>query len=1306
MKKQNKWLDNFGKADNANESNVSMSEDFVGLAYDTSGRNYSPSWGGQFAMGGSIPGSPGFTYARTAGSAPSEGKYAKKTMPSAQNGQEIQKQKYNESTLENIFEIFDPTGISSWNDVAASYMDTGMSDETKLEIFGALPLLGKVGKAGKYLSKVARNQAIPSLLRAIPYVGRGTDAVQAVQQYQSAPLLPSAPPAEVGQFGRYAGMGKMQNGGEMKFYQEGLDWKPKSMQDGGQQPLRVSTTDPRYAELYKNKQLGRWLDENNFDSQVPLDEVVVTGKDESLKEAMYQGSNRFLQNAFGVLGSSQTVPMELFTGKQQTPSEAWGFNTEGLSWYNPKSISNFAMDAVLDPMNAIGVGVADDILRASGRSIGKRVEFDPIQLSRLEPADFNFDLPKFKRSRPQLRGYEDDQVIANVARTVIDDNQLPPPPSMIHIPNSTFRQMTAAEKRQGVKDFLNYRDINSLGVQNFRDTEEAIDGWLTRNRFELPSDIDIQNRMSNLFKRYNIPVDDDFPEAVRNLPQNVKPQFLQEFVSTLPRKFTDDELMQMRIRYQDAQQSAAASSQPVIRNRSGLTKDEVIQRSKDKDKVSKMTEEEFQNTVLKPSGEIAEYVRGMDIDKLTYDPSSGRTILKDQRVMSEQEYADAFNQRIDLLNEIIADKNKSGVQYKVKELSPSGYLKFETPEQFIENSNVTVPAGESVWSVRLNPGQWRGEVEDIANSDYYRSIPGLEMSNTTGTVFSDRTPRKGTGAYESINEYLKQMDLGRVKPGFNSQTAFSKGAWENFIKTNRGVGYYANPNLVYGTMKTMLPVGFGASYLYNQNSEFKQGGVIKDNRGQWDHPGEITEINSNYITTRPDPLTGKTIDYDILAVSNTGDTKLMEPGKDYKFKGKKVTEFPLKAQEGIKVPEVEGSTLPEVLVTDIPERISRQNQLIQGTSPKRNYSIVDKKNNYIYYFSPKGEKIGTEPIITGASNNDVDVSPSMREFFEMRDTDNHEEYFQYLKDTKGQTTPSGIYSISGLRTDTAKNPDKLGSLFNKLFRPEREKEIEDIRIKDYGAQQNLFTLQSEFGVPSSKAIHGTMRDDRVDALENYDRDRNMSNGCVNVNGETMCFETLGKGSGVYILPEESDDLLYPSEKNNKERKTNKNYRNTRSTIAQELLSRGIEPEKEALDFIASVAEKETKGGRSKFAAVEQFAPHALAKSQGKFQIDPSAFKQYLPEDYDGSDSSGAEAVYNFFNENKEIDPVNMYRKYTGDEKGKYDKKFKSIYDKMSIVYRDGGRVGINDLDAQPKKKLNQLLNFTNNPDKDWLKKYQ
>jgi hypothetical protein len=69
-------------------------------------------------------------------------------------------------------------------------------------------------------------------------------------------------------------------------------------------------------------------------------------------------------------------------------------------------------------------------------------------------------------------------------------------------------------------------------------------------------------------------------------------------------------------------------------------------------------------------------------------------------------------------------------------------------------------------------------------------------------------------------------------------------------------------------------------------SKFEIGGVIKDDRGQWAYPGEVTEINSNYITMEGVP-------YDVVGVSNTGDTKLMKPGKNYKFKGKKVTEYPV-----------------------------------------------------------------------------------------------------------------------------------------------------------------------------------------------------------------------------------------------------------------------------------------------------------------------------------------------------------------------------------------------------------------------------
>jgi hypothetical protein len=41
----------------------------------------------------------------------------------------------------------------------------------------------------------------------------------------------------------------------------------------------------------------------------------------------------------------------------------------------------------------------------------------------------------------------------------------------------------------------------------------------------------------------------------------------------------------------------------------------------------------------------------------------------------------------------------------------------------------------------------------------------------------------------------------------------------------------------------------------------------------------------------------KGVDYPVLGISDTGDTKMMKPGKDYKFDGNMVTEYPL-AQGG------------------------------------------------------------------------------------------------------------------------------------------------------------------------------------------------------------------------------------------------------------------------------------------------------------------------------------------------------------------------------------------------------------------------
>ena len=86
-----KTKDNYGTKPNVNDDKATYPDGFVGMAYNTKGRNYSPAWGGQFAMGGALPGATGMMYARTINPAPSNGPYAKKTKASAQDGKEVMK---------------------------------------------------------------------------------------------------------------------------------------------------------------------------------------------------------------------------------------------------------------------------------------------------------------------------------------------------------------------------------------------------------------------------------------------------------------------------------------------------------------------------------------------------------------------------------------------------------------------------------------------------------------------------------------------------------------------------------------------------------------------------------------------------------------------------------------------------------------------------------------------------------------------------------------------------------------------------------------------------------------------------------------------------------------------------------------------------------------------------------------------------------------------------------------------------------------------------------------------------------------
>ena len=67
--------------------------------------------------------------------------------------------------------------------------------------------------------------------------------------------------------------------------------------------------------------------------------------------------------------------------------------------------------------------------------------------------------------------------------------------------------------------------------------------------------------------------------------------------------------------------------------------------------------------------------------------------------------------------------------------------------------------------------------------------------------------------------------------------------------------------------------------------------IIKDDMGQWAHPGKITKIGSNQITMQGVP-------YPVLGISDTGDTQMMYPNQDYTYHGSSVTEYPMMKEGG------------------------------------------------------------------------------------------------------------------------------------------------------------------------------------------------------------------------------------------------------------------------------------------------------------------------------------------------------------------------------------------------------------------------
>ena len=199
-------------------------------------------------------------------------------------------------------------------------------------------------------------------------------------------------------------------------------------------------------------------------------------------------------------------------------------------------------------------------------------------------------------------------------------------------------------------------------------------------------------------------------------------------------------------------------------------------------------------------------------------------------------------------------------------------------------------------------GTYDGTREDFSKDTIYqkqlfndRFYKGIAATETTSLL------RDSNELYQEYLPIVEEYDIS-----YNDLAVLA-----NFLG-RQGTRYYLGYHLRDGKpLAEAIPNIYGPNAKYKNKTpqeyldlarpHYKNGGwldkyeVIEDDMGQLTNPGKITKINSNNITM-------KGVDFPVLGISDTGDKKMMQPGKDYKFDGNSVTEYPMKGQGGMNVP--------------------------------------------------------------------------------------------------------------------------------------------------------------------------------------------------------------------------------------------------------------------------------------------------------------------------------------------------------------------------------------------------------------------
>ena len=228
-----------------------------------------------------------------------------------------------------------------------------------------------------------------------------------------------------------------------------------------------------------------------------------------------------------------------------------------------------------------------------------------------------------------------------------------------------------------------------------------------------------------------------------------------------------------------------------------------------------------------------------------------------------------------------------------------------------------------------------GSLKNVANEVATKGTFGIQ----SGDVYTGSLNTSHSSYLPQLKEVFKSTEGAPQFFGYRPMNPM--GFLSKYNYSQDDIAKYLNSEIDVQIKRGIIPSNVQRPYSKGNDvflphygiKQFREGGIIDSDRGQWDYPGEVTRINSNEITMGPDPKTSKPLTKPLLGISDTGDVKLMRPGGNYKFDGKRVTEYPI-AQGGLTM----GTTSTE---NDVRE--SSAQSAIANTKAKKQAKLDEAK---------------------------------------------------------------------------------------------------------------------------------------------------------------------------------------------------------------------------------------------------------------------------------------------------------------------------------------------------------------------------